>query len=66
MTFTDIELSAELVCSTERARRRSRNSRNAPPGTFVAVQSFGIFCSDHSLATNQLTTQSGLLQKRGH
>ena len=25
------------VCSTERARRRSRNSRNAPRGTYVAV-----------------------------
>ena len=40
MKTTDIELSAELVRSTERARRRSRNSRNAPSGTYVAVQKF--------------------------
>ena len=40
LTTTDISLSAELVCSTERARRRSRNSTNAPRGTYVAVQNF--------------------------
>ena len=38
MTITDIELSAEIVRSTERARRSSGNSRNVPRGTYVAVQ----------------------------
>ena len=37
MTTIDINLSAEQVCSTERARRRSRNSRNMLRGTYVAV-----------------------------
>ena len=40
MTTTDSELSAELVCSTVRARRRSRNSKNVPRGIDVAVQNF--------------------------
>ena len=40
LTTTDISLSAELVCSKESACRRSRNSRNALRGTYVAVQSF--------------------------
>ena len=54
MTTTDISSSAELVCSTERARRRSRNSRNALRGTYVATQIYSGF----SLATNSPTTQS--------
>ena len=62
MTATDKSLSAELVCSTERARRRSRNSRNALRGTYVAVQIFRIFYSGYSLATNSITAQSGLIQ----
>ena len=62
MTTTDISLSAELVCSTERARKRSRNSRNALRGTYVAVQIFRIFYSGYSLGTNSITLQSGLLQ----
>ena len=42
MTTTDINLSAELVCSTERAPRRSRNSGNAPRGIYVANQIFWV------------------------
>ena len=56
MTTIDISLFAELVCSTERARRRSRNSRNAQRGKYVAAQVFRIFYSGYSLATNSLTT----------
>ena len=41
MKITDINLWAELVCSTERSRRRSRNSRNASRSLYVGVQSFG-------------------------
>ena len=62
MMTSDINSSAEQVCSTERARRRSRNSRNAPRGTYVAVQDFGIFCSCYSLAANSPAFQSRLLQ----
>ena len=62
MTITDNNVSAELVCSTERARRRSRNSRNAPRGTYVAVQNVGIFCSCYSLVADSHATQSLLLQ----
>ena len=62
MTTIEISLSAELVCYTERARRRSKNSRNAVGGKYVAVQIFRIICSGYSLATNSITTQSGLLQ----
>ena len=62
MTTVDISLSAELVCSTERARRRSRNSRNAQRGKYVAAQIFRVFYSGYSLATNSLTAQSRLLQ----
>ena len=54
MTTTDISSSVELVCSMERARRRSRNSRNALRGTYVATQIY----SGYSLATNSPTTQS--------
>ena len=62
MTTTDINLSAEQVRSTERARRRSLNSRNALRGTYVAVQTFWISYPDYSLATNSLASQSELLQ----
>ena len=62
MTTTDINLSAEQVCSTERARRRPPNSRNALRGTYVAVQTFWIFYPGYSLATNSLATHSELLQ----
>ena len=62
MTTIDISLSAELVPSTERAPRRSKNSRNALRGTYVADQFFRIFFSGYSVATNSITTQSGLLQ----
>ena len=40
MTTTDINLSAEQVCSTERARRRSRNSRNALRDRYVTFRKF--------------------------
>ena len=52
MTTTDISSSAALVCSTERARRRSRNSKNALRGTYVATQIY----FGYSLATNSPTT----------
>ena len=64
MTTTDISLSAELVCSTERIRRRSKNSMNALRCTNVAAQIFRIFHPGFSLATHSLATQSGLLQNR--
>ena len=60
-----ISLPAELVCSTERARRRSKNSKNALRGTNLAAQIFRMFYSGYSKATNSLITQSGLLQKQG-
>ena len=40
MTITDTALSAEIMGSTDRARRRSRNSRVELRGTYVAVQNF--------------------------
>ena len=55
MTTIDISLYTELVCSTERARRRSRNSRNAQRDKHVAAQIFRIFYSGYSLASNSLT-----------
>ena len=66
MTTADISSSVKLMCSTERARRRSRSSRNALRGTYVAAQLFPMFYSGYSLATKSLATQSGLLQKHGH
>ena len=65
-TTIDISLSAELVCSTERARRRSKISRNALRDTYVTAQMFPIFYFGYSLVTNSLATQYGLLQKYGH
>ena len=62
MTPTDIKLRAELVRSTERARIRSRKSRNASFSKCVTVQNFVTFCSGYSLATNSIVTQSWLLQ----
>ena len=62
MVTTDISLSAELVCSTERARKCSKNSRNALRGTYVAIKICGLFYSGYSLVTNSLATQSWLLQ----
>ena len=62
MTITDISLSAELVCSTERTRRRSGSLRNALRSTYVAPQNFGRFYSGYSLASNSLAAQSLLLQ----
>ena len=50
------------MCSTERARRRSRNSRNALCSKYEALQAFVIFCSGFSLATNSPAAQSWLLQ----
>ena len=50
------------MCSTERARRRCRSSRNASRRNYVAVQNFVIISSGCFLATNSLTTQSWLLQ----
>ena len=58
MTTTDINLRAELVCSTERARIPSRNSRNALRSIYEGIQIFVIVCSGYSLATNSLATQS--------
>ena len=60
MTITDISLSAQQMSSTERARSRSRNSRNSPQGRYVAVHTFRIFYSGDSLASNSPATQSGL------
>ena len=58
MTTVDNDLRAELVCSTERAGRRSRNSRNAPRSTYLAVQNFVESRYNYSLATNSIATQS--------
>ena len=43
MTITDIDSCVALVCSTERVRIRSRNSRNASPTKHVAVQNLCYF-----------------------
>ena len=61
MTTIDVNLSAEQVCSTERARRRSRNSKNALRGTYVAVQilwhiPFWLFPGDQFTCYSVLTT----------
>ena len=40
MTITHIDFCNALVYSTERVRRRSRNSRNSPLNKYVAVQKF--------------------------
>ena len=63
MTTVDFELSAELVCSTERARRAPKKSRNALRTMYVAFKVFNIFCSGYPLAANSIATQSWLLQK---
>ena len=58
MTTTDNISSTELMCSTGRARRRSRNSRDVPRSIYVAIQSIVILFSGYSVATNSLATQS--------
>ena len=58
MTSTDTSSSAEQMCSTERARSRSKNSTNALRGAYVAVHMFPILYSGYSLTTNSLATQS--------
>ena len=51
-----------IKLSVTLAHRRSRNSRKAPRGTYVAFQSVAIFCSCYSLAANSPATQPWLLQ----
>ena len=43
MTTIDIELSAELVCSTECARRRPKNSKNALRSIYLVRRNFWNF-----------------------
>ena len=64
MTTTDFELSAGLECSTEHARKRSRNLRNVLRSTYVQHKFLVIFWYGYFLATNSLAIQSGLLQNR--
>ena len=66
VTITDTSSSAEQMCSTERARSRSKNSTKALRCAYVAVHMSRIFYSVYSLATNSLATQSRLLRKHGH
>ena len=58
MTTKDISSSAELMCCTERAHRRSRNPRNAIRGTYVAAHIIPIFYYGYSLVTSSAASQS--------
>ena len=62
MTTKDNNLWAELVCSTEHARRRSRNSRKMSRSKHVAVQKFVKLCIGFSLATNSPAIQCRIFQ----
>ena len=61
ITTTDINLSTEQVCSTERARRVSRNSGNAPRGKTPRLTSI---LQIYTTGSNNNTQGSSMKQKK--